>query len=369
MNSEQFYRLALRHIEGFGPITTRRILRAAGSASDIFLKPDSWRKEMNAGVSGVPDITVTDAIRRDVDAELRHMEKHNIRLAFYTDADYPYRLKSCPDAPVSFYYKGNAGFNADRMLAVVGTRNSSGYGCDCVRKLLSDLRDSDIRTVSGLAYGIDTAAHKQSIENHLITFAVMGSGFHAVYPSINRGLSEQIIETGGALITEYDFDEAPDRGHFPQRNRIIAGMADAVVVAESGLSGGSIITARIAHSYNRDVFAIPGSVFSKTYMGCHELINKNMAVLLASGRALLDNMNWGRDMQHVQTALFEDLTETEKIVVDLIRERREIRLDTLMESLPQFSPSRLAGLLLGLELKDTVVCRPGKVYTLRFNTI
>lgn len=366
MNSEQFYRVALRYIDGFRPMTLKKMLRFAGSASTLFNKPDSWRSKMNHNADKKNMPSISNAIRRDVDAELKLMDTHDIRLAFYTDTDYPYRLKGCSDGPISFFYKGDTDFNSCHFLSIVGTRQASTYGCDCVKQLLSELKDSNIKTISGLAYGIDTAAHQYSLENHLITIAVLGNGFRTIYPQLNEPLAQQILEQGGALITEYDFYAAPERSHFPERNRIIAGMADAVIVAETGLSGGSIITARIAHSYNRDVFAFPGSIFSPLQTGCHELIRTNLAALLTSGHALLDMMNWEQGRESLQTSLFEDFTDTEQIVIDLIKSKQEIVLDQLAEELSQFSPSKLAGILLGLELKDAIICKPGKIYTLRY---
>lgn len=366
MNSEQFYRVALRYVKGYGPMAVKSMLRLAGSATKLFKAPDSWRSQMNSLADKKSLPCINSAIRRDADAELRLMDKHDIRLAFYTDTDYPYRLKNCPDSPISFYYKGNTDFNNGNFLSIVGTRKATTYGCDCVRQLLSELKGSNIKTISGLAYGIDTAAHQYSLENHLITIAVLGNGFKTIYPKLNEDLARQILEQGGALITEYDFYEAPEQKHFPERNRIIAGMADAVVVAETGLAGGSIITARIAHSYNRDVFAIPGSIFSNLHAGCHELIRTNLAAMLTSGRTLLDMMNWTNERQPRQISLFDDFTGIEQIVINLLRDRREMALDQLAEELSQFSPSKLAGILLGLELKDAIICKPGKIYALRY---
>ena len=193
----------------------------------------------------------------------------------------------------------------------------------------------------------------------------MGNGLGTVYPSQNRTLARQIIEQGGTLVSEYPFRTQPDRLNFPRRNRIVAGMADAVVVAETANKGGSIITAHIAQSYNRDVFAFPGSVFDPHFEGCHSLIRQNVAALVTSGQDLLEMMNWESSQGSVQTSLFVDLTEDEQQVVDLVRASGELAIDRLSEALPEYSPSKLAGLLLTLELKGVLVCRPGKVYKLQ----
>ncbi len=312
----------------------------------------------------IPNPTIGDAVRRAVDEELRLMKKHDIRICFYLDTNFPYRLKACSDGPILFYYKGNGDFNMPHVLSVVGTREATDYGRNAVRKILSELKTTDIVTVSGLAYGIDTEAHLRSIEYGLRTIAVMGCGLGTIYPNQNAHLAEQIVEHGGTLISEYNFKVPPDRLNFPKRNRIVAGLSDAVLVVQTANKGGSMITAYIAQSYNKDVFAIPGSLFDILSEGCHELIRKNVAAVLTSGNDLLEMMNWDIQSKSVQTALFVELNTEEQSVVDQIRGSGEIGIDRLSESLSEYSPSRLAGLLLKLELKGVICCKPGKVYTL-----
>jgi len=362
MYSEQFYRLALQYQEKFTNTALKRMLRFSGTAAKLFLQPDLWRSKLNKRGKTLPFLLLNDQIRRQVDKELAIMEKENIQLCFFTDAEYPYRLRNCNDSPLLFFYKGNVDFNSDHTLAMVGTRNASDYGRDCVQKILSELKECNIMTVSGLAYGIDTAAHERSIENHLKTIAVMGNGFQTIYPKANENLSRLIVDRGGALISEYPYGTPPDRLNFPRRNRIIAGMADATLVMETGAKGGSMITAYIAHSYNRDVFAFPGSVFDRMHDGCHELIRTNVAAIVTSGTQLIEMMGWEEQQKSVQTTLFVELTDDEEQIVNLIRNNKEITLDKLSEKVPDLSPSKLAGRLLGLELKGVIACRPGKVY-------
>lgn len=247
------------------------------------------------------------------------------------------------------------------MLAVVGTRNATSYGTKSLTKILNDLKDSKILTISGLAYGIDTAAHEESLNLGIPTIAVLGNGLHTIYPSSNKILSERIIGDGGTLISEFDFNTGPDRMNFPARNRIIAGMADAVLVAESGIKGGSIITAHIANSYNRDIFAIPGTIFDERHAGCNELIRKNIAAIVTSGNDILEMMNWDTTPQSVQTQLFPELTEDESIVFRFIQTGKK-NIDEISEHCQEFSPSKLAGILLSLELKGVLFSLPGKIY-------
>jgi DNA processing protein len=364
MYSEEFYRLALRHLEGYGSATLRQMLRLAGSACQLFTQPETWRSKMSARARKLPPPTITTDMARRVETELRQMEKYHIRLCSCLDADYPYRLKNCQDAPLSFFYKGEPIFNRTRMLAVVGTRDVSDYGRDATRRILSELRGSDVVTVSGLAYGVDTEAHQHSIENDLPTIAVLGNGLGRIYPPGNTALARQIVERGGAVVSEYDFQAIPDRVNFPRRNRIIAGMADAVLVMETAAKGGSMITAYIAHSYNRDIFAVPGSIFDGRHDGCHELVRKNMAALVTSGQQLLEMMNWdARPARPVQTSLFLNLSDEEQTVADALR-GGEMPLDMLSEQMSGCSPSKIAGILLGLELKGVITCKPGKMYAL-----
>lgn len=364
MYSEEFYRIALQYVEGYGRAALKKMLRLSGSATDLFTHTEVWRSSVNRRSQKTPVPTIGDEVRRKVDEELKLMDKNQLHLCFYLDGDYPYRLKSCADGPISFFYKGSPEFNVAHLLAVVGTREATDYGRNAVKKILSELKEIPLTTVSGLAYGIDTEAHVRSLELGMKTIAVMGCGLGTIYPNQNIRLSEEILEQGGTLISEYTYRTPPDRLNFPKRNRIIAGMSDAVLVAETANKGGSMITAYIAQSYNRDVFAVPGSIFSPYHDGCHELIRKNVAAVVTSGTDLIEMMNWEQKVMNVQTSLFIDLSADEQAVTDLIRSGKEVPIDRLSEELTDFSPSKLAGLLLGLELKGVIVCKPGKVYAM-----
>ena len=358
---ETFYRIALNKTEGLGKATLKQILTAAGSAQNVYEFPESWQRRLNHRKRCQVEIKLNDKVKDLVDKELRLMEKFNVQMCHYLDTSYPTRLKRCPDAPVSFYYRGGGEFNRPRMLAVVGTRNATAYGIKSLAKILNDLRESNITTVSGLAYGIDTVAHEESLNLGIPTMAVLGNGLHTVYPSTNKVLSEKITAAGGSIISEFDFNTGPDRMNFPARNRIIAGMADAVLVAESGIKGGSIITAHIANSYNRDIFAIPGTIFDDMHAGCHDLIRRNIAAIVTSGKDLLEMMNWDTVPQSVQTQLFPELSEDESIVFRFIQTGRKT-IDEIADHCPDFPPSKLAGLLLSMELKGVLFALPGKSY-------
>lgn len=364
MYSELFYRIALQHIEGFGNATLKKMLRFSGSATKLFTEPDLWKTKVNKRTWNAPQIVLSEATIRLVEQEMIQMEKHNINLCFYLDTNYPYRLKNCTDSPISFFYQGEPIFNRRHLLAVVGTRDATEYGRNTTRKILTELRDTDLVTVSGLAYGIDTEAHQRSIENNIPTIAVLGSGLGHVYPHSNIPLAQRILEQGGTLVSEFPFYTIPDRTNFPRRNRIIAGLSDAILVVESAEKGGSIITAHIAHSYNRDIFAVPGSIFEPLHSGCHELIRQNMAAIVTSGQEIVEMMNWcDSQPKSTQTAMFVELNKDEESIVNVLQ-TESTSIDKLSETLPIFSPSKLAGLLLTLELKGVITCKPGKVYAL-----
>ena len=364
MYSELFYRIALNKTEGLGKSTLKRILAVAGSAKNVYEFPESWRRNLRHSKRFDVDIRLTEKLKSLVERELQQMERFGVKLCHYLDPTYPQRLKRCNDAPVSFFYKGSGDFNPMRTLAVVGTRNATSYGIKSLIKILNDLKDKNIATVSGLAYGIDTVAHEESLNLGMPTTAVLGNGLHTVYPATNKALADRILDNGGTLVSEFDFDTGPDRMNFPARNRIIAGMADAVLVAESAVKGGSIITAHIANSYNRDIFAIPGSIFDDMHAGCHDLIRRNIAAIATSGQDILEMMNWDTDAppQSVQTQLFPELSEDEQLVYDYIQTGKKT-IDEISEHCAEFSPSKLAGLLLTMELKGVITALPGKSYS------
>ena len=357
--TELISRLALQFQPNIGGTTVKKLLQHYGSAEAIFAEKDPLRRFGRA--VHFPKLT-KEAVAA-AEAEANWMERNNIKLCFYTDPDFPWRLKACVDSPYLFYYKGNNIFSESKMVAVVGTRNISLYGKEITRKIVAELAEYNVCVVSGLANGVDAVAHEQALDNGLKTVAVMGCGLRTIYPDNNERLAARILEQGSALVSEFTFNTKPDRQNFPQRNRIIAGMADATIVMESAAKGGSIITAYIAHSYNRDVMAVPGSALSPTHTGCHELIRKNVAALVTSGRDIAEMMGW--DLQQpkaVQRELFVELSPEEQILTDLISQNPDIGIDDLTVATPQFPPSKLAALLLQLELKGIIRCNPGKTY-------
>lgn len=365
MLNETIYRIALQYQHNYGNQMVKKLIQICGSATDAFLNYPAKLIKKQGLHKQIPKPQWTDSVRLLAEKEYEWMLKNSVNLCFFTDNHYPKKLKNCQDFPYMFYYKGDGNFDRGKVVAIVGTRNASPYGEDAVKKLISEIAPYDITVVSGLAMGIDTMAHENSLIYGLHTVAVLGSGLGIIYPSFNSRLADRIVEHGGAIISEYPFNTKPERNNFPRRNRIIAGMSDATIVVETARKGGSVITAYLAHSYNRDVFAVPGSIFNTLQDGCHELIRRNIAALLNSGENLIEMMGWNPEPQkNVQKELFVELDENENQVVEILKKQQKCSIDEIVLQCANFTPSKVAGILLGLELKGVVECKPGKIYTL-----
>jgi DNA processing protein len=366
MNTDQLrYKIGIGLIPKIGPVLTKRLIAYCGSAEGIF-------REKRSGLSKIPGIgerladhIVSHRALDHVDQEIEWLTKYRIDALFYLDGDYPERLKQCEDAPVILYIKGKTQLNRPKVISIVGTRNPTEEGRSITRKLTEELAGSfpDMLIVSGLAYGIDTCAHKGALRNNLDTVAVLGHGLSHLYPSVNRETAAQIA-VKGALITEFMHDEKPESANFVKRNRIIAGLADATIVVESGEKGGALITADIANSYNRDVFAFPGRVTDKYSTGCNRLIKTNRAALMENIRDLEYLMNWQKTEKQpdgFQKTLFIELDEEEKVLIGLLKNNTSLTIDQLaLQS--NLQVSRTSSVLLNLEFKGMVRCLPGKVF-------
>lgn len=359
------YRIALSLIPGVGDIIGKKLVSYCGGVEAIF-------KEKKANLLKIPSVgeaLVNAIVNHDLfdraDKEVAFIEKFNIKPLFYLDAAYPMRLKQCSDSPMMLYYIGNADLNTTRIVSVVGTRSITEYGKDVCKQLVKDLAQHQILIVSGLAYGVDTCAHKTANDNNIPTVAVLAHGLDRVYPLLNKPLAEKMIHNGG-LLTEFMSATNPDRENFPKRNRIIAGMADAVIVVEAAKRGGALITADIANSYNRDVFAVPGKLSDTFSEGCNHLIKTNKAALIQSADDLLYIMGWEKNKQikkPAQRQLFIELKPEEQIIYDLLSQKTSISIDELCID-SKLNVSKIAEALLSLELEGIIKAMPGKVYKL-----
>ena len=367
MDQERIFFVALHFVPGVGDILIKQLISYCGSAEEVFRQTRSKLLK----IPGIGELT-TQAIRQGkslerAEAELAKAEKEGAQILFFTDNAYPHRLKVIEDAPSMLYVKGNTNLNPPRTVGVVGTRMATPYGRACVEELIRGLVSSQAQIISGLAYGIDIHAHKEALRHNLPTLAVLGSGLDVIYPAAHKDTAERMTNLG-ALVTENHFGVKPDAHNFPQRNRIIAGLSDALVVVEAGEKGGALITAEIANTYNKDVFAIPGNIQNPYSAGCNRLIKINKASLLTSVKDLEYIMNWteGQNKATQQLALdLEILDADERALFTLIREKnRALSIDEL-SYLMQQPLGLLSSLLLSLEFKNKIISLPGKVYMIR----
>jgi len=364
MDQERICLLALHFIPGIGDILLKQLVSYCGSATEVFRQ--SRQKLLR--IPGIGEVT-TDAIRNGkplhlAEAEFSRAAKTDAQILFYSDAAYPHRLRHMEDAPVVLYMQGNTNLNAPRTIGLVGTRKATSYGKSCVEELVEGLVPHNVLIVSGLAYGIDIHAHKEALKHGLSTVAVLGSGLDVIYPSLHLDTAQRMINQG-ALVTENPFGTKPDAHNFPQRNRIIAGLCDAIVVVEAGETGGALITAELANSYNRDVFAVPGPLHSAYSAGCNKLIKTHKANLLTTVQDIAYIMNWTPEQLATASQLsldLEDLNEEHRRVLSIMRDKkRSLSMDEL-GFLTGHPPGPLSSLLLELEFKNRVRSLPGKMY-------
>ena len=359
------YQIALTMIPGVGGKTARQILEFYPDPEELF-REDRKSLEAAFGKRPIVDHILNKATLPAAENEMNFVEKNNIRMLFVNNSDYPQRLKrpGCEDAPVLLYYKGNADLNCGKVVAIVGSRKATDYGRTATEKLVQELTSENILIVSGLAYGIDGASHQAALNNGLPTVGVLGHGLNLIYPASHRNLAKDMLANGG-LLTEFPSNTKLDPGLFPARNRIIAAMADVVVVMEAAKKGGALITAEIANGYNRDVFALPGRTTDTYSEGCNSLIKSNKANLLTSAADIFYITGWKRkkNQKTVQQTMFQEFEGEEKIIYDLLLQHKELTIDEI-SSLCDLSLPKIAKNLLSLELKNVCKFLPGKIYKL-----
>ena len=373
MIDDLYHELALTLLPGIGPQLTRQLMSYGASAKNVFMLPPGKLRR----IPGVGEATVTiltGAARgkalAQAEASLRKAEKEGVEILFYTSKRFPARLKLLPDAPAVLYYQGPADLNAPKTLALVGTRQATDYGREQTERLIRGVLPHKPLIVSGLAYGIDIMAHRAALQEGLPTVGVMATGLDIIYPAAHRKTAEKMRETGG-LLTEFAFGTPPDRYNFPQRNRIIAGLADGTVVVEAAAKGGALITAELALSYNRDVLAVPGPLGAPSSEGCNALIKSNKAALYQEPRDLEQLLNW--DAALFQTGKFQpppsysadDFSAEEFALIAVLAAAvgREEQMDNLAWKARQ-PIHAVASLLLALEFRGVVRALPGKRFGL-----
>lgn len=358
--TELYYMMALSQVEGVAALLARNLIAYCGSAEAVF-------KSSKTKLGRVPGIgpATRDSILsfREFDKikkELDFIAKHEIQVYTYYDSEYPARLRAIYNAPLFCFAKGNFSMQLGRVVAIVGTREPTVYGKHLGKQIVEELSESNCTIVSGLAHGIDATAHRHALEVGVPTIGILAHGLNRVYPSDHRKLSKEMQKNGG-LITEFLTCTKPDRENFPKRNRIVAGLADAVVVIETPRRGGSIITAEYAWDFDRPIFTFPGRVADKKSEGCLQLIKDHKASLIESGSDLMEHMGWDiASKKPKQIQLFE-LSSDEQLIMKVLQHEKNLHIEQLEEK-SGLNAGKLAYLLLELEFKKLVICRPGKIY-------
>jgi DNA processing protein len=360
---ELLYTLALQRVPNLGDTSAKKLLQHIGSAEGIFKE----KKNNLLKIDGIGSFRLKDLSEKilldEAEEEISFIERNKVGYSYFKDENYPERLKHCLDGPILFFHQGNIDLKHKKLISVVGTRNVTSYGSSFCQRLIEDLAPLNPVIISGFAFGIDIVAHKAAINNGLQTIACLAHGLNQVYPKEHKKYTKDVKAHGG-FITEFWSTDLFDRTNFLKRNRIIAGLSQATIVIESAEKGGSLVTADIANSYNRDVFAVPGKSTDPQSRGCNNLIKSQQAHLLTSAADLIYMLGWELDViskPAPQTKLFVELSDDEKRIYNYLKTSNKVALDSI--SLACGMPSfKVAGLLLNMELKGVVRPLPGKLF-------
>ncbi|MCS6824748.1 MAG: DNA-processing protein DprA [Cytophagaceae bacterium] len=368
MATSLLYEIALGWVPGIGHQTTKILISYCGSAEAVFKTSRSKLIKIPGVGQHLASAILSFSDFSKAEAEIEKAQKHGVQILFYTHSSYPERLKQLADAPTLLYYKGNTNLNAEKIISIVGTRSNTAYGKEITEKIVRELAPYKPIILSGLAYGIDIIAHRAALEAGLETIAVLGSGIDVIYPSAHKDIASRMTRQGG-LLSEYSFGTKPDAHHFPARNRIVAGLSDAVLVIEAAEKGGALITAEIANSYNVEVLAVPGNVDNKFSEGCNTLIKQHKAHMCTCAEDIANLLNWSNN---TNTTLVNNssrkknlptdlLTEEEKKIVELLISADSLHIDELSWK-SQIAVNRLSSILLNLEFNGWIKSLPGKKF-------
>lgn len=365
MSDEKLYQVALKFIHGIGDVNAKQLVSYCGSASQIFKVPKSKLEKIpGIGKKTIESLTSSSVLTK-AEEVIKACDTKGQKILFYTDSEYPSRLKLANDSPITICTKGNGNFNQQKVIAIVGTRKATEYGKSTTEKIVEQLKNHNALIVSGLAYGIDIAAHKAAIEFGLPTIGVLAGGLDKVYPAAHKKYLKGMLENGG-LVSEKFPGTTPEAHFFPARNRIIAGMADAVIVVEAAEKGGALITAEIAHSYDRDVFAVPGDLNNAQSMGCNKLISRQKAHIFSDISDVEYLLNWDIDQKSEVTKkqVFDIdafIGDDRKIIEVLLQFKSGLALDELCWK-SNVPISQAVTILLNLEFDGLVKVLPGKKF-------
>lgn len=362
---ETLYAIALRHCPLVGDLIFRKLVGEIGSAKEVWeLSKSGLQNVFGIGRKIATEIGNSEHLKF-AEKEISFCEKNNIKINLRHLGDLPVILNECEDAPAILYQKGNFD-SSKKVVSMVGTRNISPYGKKFIHDFLNAAKNQNIISISGLALGADAEVHDFSVKNNITTVAVLAHGFHLLYPSKNRKLAEQMLEAGGALFTEFNSTQKPDRENFIQRNRIIAGLSPATIVVETAFAGGSISTATFANNYNREVYALPGKIDDKYSQGCNQLIFQNKASVISTIPALIEQLGFQNPVQKTGE-LFPSseikvlLDANQQIILKSLNRNAPLSLDEISQRL-EIPTYKILPDLLQLEILGYIKTLSGRQY-------
>lgn len=363
LEEELLYVLALQRVKGIGDVNAKKLIAHCGNAKNVLKEKRRTLEKIN----GIGSFTIKNLFNsenlKEAEKELKYIQKNNIETLYFKNENYPFKLKHCVDGPILMFKEGDFNLENSPIISVVGTRKITSYGRDFCEKLISELKDYNPIIVSGFAYGVDICAHRAAIKNNLQTVGVLAHGFEEVYPKSHKKYVSEVNNNGG-FITDFWHNDGLQRENFLKRNRIVAGISEATIIIESADKGGSLVTADIANSYSRDVFAVPGRSTDVLSRGCNDLIKRNKAAILTSANDLVEMLNWKlKNESHkvVQKQLFIELDETEQLVYDFLMDEGKELLDIISLNC-ELPIHKTATILFNLEMKGVVKPLPGKLF-------
>lgn len=361
-------RIAFSFLRGMNVTLGRELLRLCGSEERFFAMSESELRNLTHSSAEVYSKDYRTKVLAKAEAEALFVRSHSVGTLYFTDEDYPQRLLDCDDAPVLIYSSGQTDLNHCQAIGIVGTRHATPYGADFTRRLVRELAqklDNPV-IISGLAYGIDIAAHRAALEAGIPTVAVMATAISSIYPAEHRASAVDIVRSSGMLLTEYSSRRVIHRANFLERNRIVAGMSDCLIVSESAEKGGALVTAQLAADYNRDVFAVPGRVNDRYSCGCNRIIASGMARLLTGADDIIAAMGWTAKRPKKETsqpALPIALNPDEELIVRFLETTDDASLAQLTAA-TGFPIARLMSMLIDMEFRGLLLSLPGAKYRL-----
>lgn len=362
-DNDLLYTLALQHVPNIGDITAKRLINHCGTAEAVLKE----KKQNLLKIDGIGSVILSDLHERhhliEAEKELNFIKENEIKVFYFEDEDYPEKLKHCIDGPMILFQSGNINLKRQRIISIVGTRKITSNGIAFCEDLIEKLSIFNPIIVSGFAYGTDITAHKAAIKNNLQTIGCLAHGLNQIYPKVHKRYMVDVEKNGG-FFTDFWSSDHFDKNNFLKRNRVIAGLSEATIVIESAEKGGSLVTADIANSYNRDVFAVPGRITDSQSIGCNNLIKHQKAHMLTTPLDVPYILNWklaDESKPAIQKQLFVELDSTEKIIYSYLKENEKQQLDVIAINcnLPIF---KVAGVLLNMELKGVIRPLPGKLF-------